>query len=99
MLRHIVMWKLKGSIVERKENSQKISDLLNGLKGKVPSIKELTISINSNKAPIDNWDVMLDTTFESFEALGEYQIHPLHKEVATVISNLREARSCIDFEF
>ncbi len=99
MVRHIVMWKLKGSVVERKENSQKIYDLLNGLKGKVPSIKELTINTNSVNAPVDNWDVMLDSIFESFETLEEYQIHPLHKEIATVIGELREARSCIDFEF
>jgi hypothetical protein len=42
---------------------------------------------------------MLDSTFESEEALKGYAVHPLHVEVAdTYVRPYTKNRSCIDFE-
>ena len=46
-----------------------------------------------------NADLMLDSTFESEDALKNYAVHPAHVEVAdTLVRPFTAQRSCLDFE-
>ncbi|MBQ1609177.1 MAG: Dabb family protein, partial [Lachnospiraceae bacterium] len=46
-----------------------------------------------------NADLMLDSTFESFEALKGYAVHPDHVAVADgAVRPYTKLRSCLDFE-
>lgn len=99
MVKHVILWQLKEEFsAEEKENIKKgIKDGLEGLKGKIPGLTEICVHING--LATSNADVMLDSTFESAEALKQYAIHPEH--VAVADNNVRPytaVRMCLDFE-
>lgn len=99
MVKHIILWTLKDEFSkEEKENIKYgIKDGLESLKGKIPGLLEIkvyTSCLNSSTA-----DLMLDSSFESEEALKGYAIHPAHIEVAdTKVRPYTATRSCLDFE-
>lgn len=95
MIRHIVCWKL--SEENKSENAAIIKEKLEALKGKIPGLLHIEIGINDITAPEDNWDVVLNSDFESMSALEAYQVHPLHKEAAAFIMQVRTARVCVDY--
>lgn len=99
MIKHVILWKIKEEI--SKEEKEKIKEGikagLEALKDKVPGIVE--IKVKTNGLPSSNADVMLDSTFESEEALKNYAVHPEHVKVAD--NNVRpymEVRMCMDYE-
>ena len=99
MVKHIIIWKLKESLDSKeKANVMKgIKQGLEGLMGKIPGLLEIKVQIES--LPSSNGDLMLDSSFESEEALKAYAIHPDHVEVAdTKVRPYTESRSCLDFE-
>lgn len=96
MVKHIILWTLKD---EAKTNEIKlgIKEGLEGLKGKIPGLIEIKVNINGLSS--SNADLMLDSTFESEEALKNYSTHPAHVEVAdTKVRPYTAIRSCLDFE-
>lgn len=99
MVKHIILWKLKEEIVGEEKDNVKlgIKEGLEGLLGKVPGIVEIKVNINGLDS--SNVDVMLDSTFESEEALKAYAVHPAHVEVAnTKVRPYTAVRSCLDYE-
>lgn len=99
MIKHVILWKIKEEIkAEEKEQIKAgIKVGLEGLKDKVPGIVE--IKVNTKGLASSNADVMLDSTFESEEALKNYAVHPEHVKVAD--NNVRpymEVRMCMDYE-
>ncbi len=64
---------------------------------KVPGIVEIKVQTEHLKS--STVDLMLNSTFESAEALKNYAIHPEHVKVAdTLVRPYTAHRSCIDFE-
>lgn len=99
MVRHVILWQLKDEISgSEKENVKKgIKEGLEGLKGKIEGLVE--IKVNENPLPSSNADVMLDSLFESADALKNYSTHPAHVEVANgKVRPYTKARTCMDFE-
>ena len=98
MVKHIILWKLKEmSDTEKAERVQKIKEGLEGLSGKIPGMTDIHVIID--KLATSTADAMLDSTFESAEALKVYSSHPDHVAVAdTFIRPYIEIRSCIDYE-
>lgn len=71
---------------------------LEALKTRLPGIIDLTVHIDG-RLPSSNADVMLDSTFESAEALKNYSTHPDHVAVADgKVLPFTSARTCLDFE-
>ena len=55
--------------------------------------------MQTESLPSSNVDIMLDTTFESAEALQGYSVHPAHVAVADgKVRPYTATRSCMDFE-
>ena len=55
--------------------------------------------VNINGLPSSNADLMLDTTFESAEALKSYSKHPAHVAVAdSKVRPYYKSRVCLDYE-
>ena len=74
-----------------------IKEGLEGLAGKVPGLVEVHVNING--LPSSTADLMLDTTFESAEALKGYSVHPAHVAVADgKVRPYTKARFCLDYE-
>lgn len=99
MVKHIILWTLKGeySQEQKEEIKANIKKGLEGLKGKIDGLTEIRVNITG--LPSSNADLMLDSTFESEEALKAYAVHPAHVEVAdTLVRPFTATRSCLDFE-
>ncbi|MBR1614205.1 MAG: Dabb family protein [Treponema sp.] len=99
MVRHVILWQLKDEISgsEKEIVKKGIKEGLEGLKGKIEGLVE--IKVNENPLPSSNADVMLDSLFESADALKNYSTHPAHVEVANgKVRPYTKARTCMDFE-
>lgn len=98
MVKHIILWSLK-DMTEDEKNSVKqgIKSGLEGLYGQIPGLLE--IKVQTESLPSSNADVMLDSTFESEDALKNYTTHPAHVAVADEkVRPFTQTRSCLDFE-
>jgi len=99
MVKHIILWKLKDGY-----SSDELSVIKNGIKegleslqGKIPGL--IDIKVNKDGLSSSTADLMLDSTFESVEALKGYSKHPEHVAVAdSKVRPFTAVRSCLDFE-
>ena len=99
MVKHIILWKLKDEFTdaEKVEIRKGIKSSLEALHGVIPGLLE--IRVQAEFLPTSNADVMLDSTFESFEALKNYAVHPAHQDAAnTKVRPFTANRMCLDFE-
>lgn len=99
MVKHIILWNLKDEFTNEEKESIKlgIKEGLEGLSGKIEGL--IDIKVNTQGLSSSTADLMLDSTFESEEALKFYASHPLHQEVAnTRVRPFTKQRSCLDFE-
>ncbi|MGN0354376.1 MAG: Dabb family protein [Muricoprocola sp.] len=100
MVKHIILWKLKEELSEEEKVQVMagIKEGLEGLQGKIPGLTE--IKVQTEKLASSTVDLMLDSTFESVEALKGYAVHPEHVAVADgKVRPYTAVRSCIDYEF
>ena len=99
MVKHVILWKLKEEFCTEEKEAIKagIKSGLEGLMGQVPGLLEITV--HTNGLPSSNADLMLDSAFESEDALKGYAVHPAHVEVAdTKVRPYTATRTCLDFE-
>ena len=99
MVKHVIVWTLKDEYsAEDKESIKKgIKEGLESLKGKIPGLVDIKVNINGLAS--SNADLMLDSTFETEEALKGYSVHPEHVAVANgKVRPYTAVRSCLDFE-
>jgi hypothetical protein len=99
MVKHVILWTLKDELSAEEKQKVKagIKEGLEGLQGKIPGLTE--IHVYTNGLETSNADVMLDSTFETFEALKGYAVHPDHVAVADgAVRPYTKLRSCLDFE-
>ena len=98
MVKHVILWTLKDEYsVEEKENIKLgIKEGLEGLAGQIPGLIDIKVNINGLSS--SNADLMLDSTFESEEALKEYSVHPAHVAVADgKVRPFTATRPCLDY--
>ena len=99
MVKHVIVWTLKDEYsAEEKENIKKgIKEGLEGLKGKIPGLVDIKVNINGLAS--SNADLMLDSNFETEEALKGYSVHPEHVAFANgKVRPYTAVRSCLDYE-
>lgn len=99
MVKHVILWNLKDqySGAEMDEIKRGIKEGLEGLAGKVPGLLE--IKVNTKPLSSSNCDVMLESSFESEEALKGYSVHPDHVAVANEkVRPFTSSRVCMDYE-
>jgi predicted metal-binding transcription factor (methanogenesis marker protein 9) len=100
MIRHIVLWKLDDAyspdekLKIKKQLNEKLLNLLNY----IDELRHLEVNYNSVDAVASNFDVMLDTKFETMEDLKTYQVHPEHLKVVEYVKTLNLKRAAIDYE-
>ena len=100
MVKHIIIWTLKEELSTEEKETVKagIKSGLEGLKGQVPGIVDIKVEINGLAS--SNADLMLDSLFESEEALKGYAVHPEHVAVANgKVRPYTVQRTCLDFEY
>lgn len=97
MVRHIVTWNYKDEISEdkNKENALKVKAELESLSQYITGVVELKVYINVLSS--SNKDILLNSLFESEQALAAYQVHPEHKRVSAFVGSVTQNRVCIDY--
>ncbi|MCQ2241643.1 Dabb family protein [Treponema sp.] len=100
MVKHIILWTLKAELSEEEKANVKkgIKEGLEGLQGKIPGLVDIKVNADG-RVPSSTADLMLDSTFESVEALKGYSKHPEHVAVAdSKVRPYTASRACLDFE-
>ena len=99
MVKHIILWTLKEMDEAQKEAVKAgIKEGLEGLKGKIPGLVDIKV-ITDGRLPSSTADLMLDSTFETEEALKAYSKHPEHVAVAdSKVRPFTASRACLDFQ-
>ncbi|MFM0740544.1 Dabb family protein [Paraburkholderia xenovorans] len=98
MIRHIVMWRVRGDTPEEKAASrQLVKKSFEGLRGRIPGMTHLEIGLDSSAVDYA-CDVVLVTDFESQQALDNYAQHPEHLRVKQVLGDVRIARFQVDYQ-
>ncbi len=99
MVKHIILWQLSDSLSdEQKENVKNAAkENLESLKGKIPGLIDIKVQTSNLKS--STADMMLDSSFESEQALKDYSVNPSHTAVADkFVRPFIKARNCLDFE-
>lgn len=97
MVKHMIVWKLKDDIENKEATALNIKSALEGLVGKIDGLTKMEIIID--KLPSSSGDIMMDSEFESNDALMAYQQHPLHVEIANgIVRPSVSARLSLDYE-
>ena len=95
MVKHIVMFKFKGSPEEKKEVATKFMEALVQLPDDIPQLKSIEVGINMN--PAEKWDLVLTATADSMEDVAIYSAHPAHQAAVSIIGPYKEDRACVDY--
>jgi hypothetical protein len=97
LIRHIVMWRVKGETpVERNEARERVRMSFESLRGAIPGMHNLRIGLDVSRADYAA-DVVLCVDFETPAALAAYAGHPEHLRVVSELEGLRITRQQVDF--
>ncbi len=97
MIRHIVLWNFVEGLseAERTEAGKRMKALLEPIKELVPGALE--IRVVKNELTSSNRDIALISSFETVDALAEYQSHPAHVEAGKYVRSVTCNRACMDY--
>ncbi|MBE6733405.1 MAG: Dabb family protein [Ruminococcaceae bacterium] len=97
MVKHMIIWKFKEDLEDTHKLAEDIKNSLEGLVSKIDGL--LTMNIIIEKLPSSSGDIMMDSAFEDEQALKDYQVHPLHLEIANnLVRPYMETRLCVDYK-
>lgn len=98
MVKHIVLFKFKEEIApeERKKIRETFQKDILALKSVISVIRDVNVGFNINKS--EQWDICLDSTFDTLDDVRFYSTHPQHVEAAGKLKPHLCGRSCVDFE-
>ena len=97
MIRHIVMWNVRGATPEEKRaNIERLRSSFHSLRGRVPGLLRLEVGVDSSRVDYA-CDVVLVSDFESQAALDAYATHPEHLRVKAEIGDMRTQRHQVDY--
>ncbi|MCD7107423.1 Dabb family protein [Rhizobium sp. DKSPLA3] len=97
MIKHIVMWDVRGETpAEKQATARIIKSKFEALAGNIPGLRLLEIGIDISRISYA-CDVVLYSEFDSIEALDAYADHPAHHRVKAELEGLRIARHQVDY--
>jgi heme-degrading monooxygenase HmoA len=97
MIKHIVMWNVRGATLSQKDDAiALVKSRFEGLRGRIPGL--LHVEVGVDQSGVDYaCDVVLYTEFSSQRALDAYAKHPEHKRVRDELGDIRVARYQVDY--
>ena len=97
MIRHIVMWNVRGDTPAAKARGiAQLQTSFASLRGRIPGLLHIEVGVDSSRVDYA-CDVVLYSEFETQAALAAYAIHPEHLRVKQELGDLRIARYQVDF--
>ena len=92
MVKHIVTFKLKGTAEERLQAATCFKKALEALPAQIDVLKSIEVGINENPA-----ELVLTAIVDKMEDVAVYASHPAHVAAASIISECKEMRACVDY--
>ena len=92
MVKHIVMFKLKGSGEERRRVASAFRDALLQLPGQIPVLRSIEVELSNIRD--SRWDAVVDKMTD----VEVYAKHPAHVAAASLLGANKELRACVDYE-
>ncbi len=101
MIKHLVFFQLAEEAEgnAKAENILLVKEKLEALKEVIPVIRKIEVLSNHPQASPENYDIVLDSEFDSLEDLKTYAVHPAHLKAGEFIAKVRTGRAAIDYEF
>ncbi|OGB03743.1 MAG: stress responsive protein [Burkholderiales bacterium RIFCSPHIGHO2_12_FULL_61_11] len=97
MIKHIVMWNVRGDTPAGKARAiEKLKSSFASLRGQIPGLSHLEIGVDSSRTDYA-CDVVLYSEFETQAALDAYSTHPEHLRVRNELAEVRTARHQVDY--
>ncbi|WP_430249852.1 Dabb family protein [Neorhizobium sp. DAR64860/K0K1] len=97
MIRHIVMWNVRGETPEEKlASAHLIKTKFEGLKGQIPGLSTIEVGLDISRISYA-CDVVLYSEFDDEAALKLYADHPAHAKVRAELEGIRIARHQVDY--
>ncbi|KQP49658.1 Dabb family protein [Pseudorhodoferax sp. Leaf274] len=97
MIKHIVMWKLRGDTpADRQAAALFLKSRFESLVGQIPGMAHLEVGLDCSQVDYA-CDVVLYSEFESQQALQAYAVHPAHLRVRDELGGMRIARHQVDY--
>ena len=98
MVKHIVMFKLKEtlSMEEKLDVMNRFKVAIEALPAKIDVIRKVFVGLNINEA--EQWDICLESEFDSLEDVKLYAVHPDHVAAAGILKDAKLDRACVDYE-
>lgn len=98
MVKHIVLFKLKESLTsaEKADVMNRFKATIEALPQKIDFIRDIRVGLNIN--PDEQWDICLDSTFDSLDDVKAYAVHPDHVAAAGILKDAKDGRACVDYE-
>jgi len=98
MIKHIVMWTVRGDdSAARARNLAQLKAGFESLRGRIPGLLHLEVGVDESRIDYA-FDVVLYTEFASRQALADYAEHPEHLRVRRCLGDMRTARHQVDYE-
>ena len=98
MVKHIVMFKLKEtlSMEEKLDVMNRFKSAIEALPAKIDVIRKVFVGLNINEA--EQWDICLESEFDSLDDVKLYAAHPAHVAAAGILKDAKQDRACVDYE-
>ena len=99
MIKHIVFFRFKENLNkdQRIDKAEQLRLIFHPLKSH-PSVDDYRIGINVSESE-DAWDMVIDSTFDSFASLEEYRVSSEHRSAIEKGKKFPKDKSVIDYEF
>ena len=98
MVKHIVMFKLKDTL-SKEEKLVVMKDFkaaIEALPAQIDVIRKIFVGFNINEA--EQWDICLESEFDSLDDVKVYAAHPAHVAAAGILKDAKQDRACVDYE-
>jgi hypothetical protein len=97
MVKHIVFFKLKDALTpqEKAQVTRDFKVAIEALPAQIPFIRRVYVSGNIN--PAEQWDICLESEFDSLDDVKAYSAHPAHLAAAAILKEAKADRACVDF--
>ena len=95
MVKHIVTFKLTGTVEERRFVAEQFKAALEALPEQISVLRCIEVGEN----PSETWDVVLTAIVDTMADVEVYAKHPAHVAAAGLLAGHKESRACVDYEF
>lgn len=98
MVKHIVIFKLKETLAAdvKVQVMNDFKAAIEALPATIPFIRRVFVGLNMN--PAEQWDICLESEFDSLDDVKAYAVHPDHVAAAGILKDAKADRACVDFE-